>query len=99
MKKSIIFTLCLLVLVYAFSGIVVAKTPDFEGETVTVGSFWGLEDEGGPSGEEWTELIEEQFNVNIEFEQYPGGDDFLDEVISEVMAGDPGADIYTVQSP
>ncbi|MFW6270590.1 MAG: hypothetical protein ACOC4G_10980, partial [Bacillota bacterium] len=102
-----VFTICLFMLV---GGIVQGQEDsmpwddyDLEGETLTIMNRFGwgkqadfLTGENFDEGEhaEWKETVEEEFNVDIELVYI---EDVEESLISEVMAGDPEASIYTVQ--
>ena len=91
----------LLILVLLITPALKATDIDFDGETITFGSFWGFNsfieghEDSEPEDIEHLALIEEKFNVNIEFSDMITNA-IHDAFVPSVMAGDPVADVLVM---
>ena len=102
MKRSL-STVMVVVLVLAFSGLVMAAA-DFGGQTVTIATIhpdgeWFASD---PLRVAYIQQLEKDFNVKIEFKQALTWGGRMDEIMSSVIAGDPVGDVvhfYTTDIP
>ncbi|MFW6308454.1 MAG: ABC transporter substrate-binding protein [bacterium] len=92
MKKLVICFLGLMLALGGISGLVEAQTKDFGGETITFGGNVEPREEWEGSDKAHLERVEEDFNVNIEFDRRLH-DDFTESLRNSVIAGDPFADI------
>ncbi len=98
MKKLIISSLALLFVLFVIGGPAFAAY-DMDGETITIKYPLDVPEyyTDGP-GVDRVERVEQEYNTNIEF-VYGPWQDFEEEVMSGVLAGDVPADAYVMQVP
>lgn len=104
LNPFLVLGIFLIIMTLAQSAVVGADY-DFEGRTVTIGGAEGNHGRGRVTGEMFEEgemhshlqEVEEEFNVNIEFNPSPDPYFIYDWVVEHVLAGDVPADIIRVK--